>query len=394
MTDDRPADRPRRIAFLSSNSGWGGSEELWTAAAAMLARRGVTVTVGKAGLDRKIRRVADLAALGVPLTDLRHIPLVPQRLVALLVLFSWPFDHIIRAMRLRGFLRRSRADLIVLSQGGNLDGLFYAKRLRRRGVPYVLVVQKVAEMYWPSDDQLAELQAMYAGAQQVCFVSQHNLTLTEQQLARPLPNGVVVRNPFLVPFDAPQPWPADNQRLRLACVGRLFPREKGQDIILRVLAREKWRNRPLDVTFFGAGLHEEALRQSAAYLGLTNVRFDGFADDVAAIWRDHHGLLLPSHCEGLPLVLVEAMLSGRVAIVTDVAGNAEVLTDNLTGFLAAAPTDDNVDEALERAWQARANWPQIGAEAARQIRTLVPPSPETDFAGRLLALLDDSGTGA
>ena len=388
MTSDRPSDQPRRIAFLSSNSGWGGSEELWSAAAAVLARRGVTVTVGKAGLDRKIRRVAALAELGVKLTDFRRLPLVPQRLTALLVLFSWPFDYIIRAMRLRGFLRRSRADLVILSQGGNLDGLFYAKRLRKRGVPYVLVVQKAAEMYWPADDQLADLQAMYAEARQVCFVSQHNLTLTEQQLARPLPNGVVVRNPFLVPFDAPPPWPAEDTPLRLACVGRLFPREKGQDIVLRMLAREKWRQRAIEVTFYGAGQHEEALRQAAAYLGLENVRFDGFANDVAAIWRDHHGLLLPSHCEGLPLVLVEAMLSERVAIVTDVAGNAEVVTDNLTGFLAAAPTDDSVDEALERAWQARARWPQIGEEAARQIRTLVPPSPETDFAERLLALLD------
>jgi len=390
VTDEPHSGPPRRIAFLSSNSGWGGSEELWSAAAAMLARRGVSVTVGKAGLDRKVRRVAALADLGAKLTDLRRVPLVPPRLTALLVLFSWPFDYIIRALRLRGFLRRSRAELVVLSQGGNLDGLFYAKRLRKRRVPYVLIVQKAAEMYWPSDDQLAELQAMYSEARQVCFVSQHNLTLTEAQLARPLPNGVVVRNPFLVPFGAPQPWPADDTPLRLACVGRLFPREKGQDIVLRVLAREKWRARAIEVTFFGAGQHEEALRQSAAYLGLENVRFDGFAEDVAAIWRDHHGLLLPSHCEGLPLVLVEAMLSGRVAIVTDVAGNAEVLTDNVTGFLAAAPTDDSVDEALERAWRERARWPQIGAAAARHIRTLVPPSPESDFADRLLALLDGS----
>jgi glycosyltransferase involved in cell wall biosynthesis len=379
--------REPRIAFISSNSAWGGSEELWSAAAAVLARRGARVTVGKAGIDGELERIATLEALGVPLVDLRRIPLVPDRLISLLVKFSWPFDYVIRLLRLHRFLRRSRPDLVVLSQGGNLDGLFYAKRLRHAGVPYVLIVQKAAEMYWPSDDQLSEMQASYVAAQKVYFVSSHNLRLTELQLARPLPNAEVVRNPFLVPHDQPQPWPASDLPLRLACVGRLFPREKGQDIVLRVLARGKWRDRPIEVTFFGAGLHVEALRQSAAFLGLNNVTFAGFSGDVAAIWRDHHALLLPSHCEGLPLVLVEAMLSGRVPIVSDVAGNAEVVTDDITGFLAASPTERSLDEALERSWQARARWPEMGAAAAREIRKLVPPSPEMSFADRLLGLL-------
>lgn len=377
-----------RIAFLSSNSGWGGSEELWSAAAAELARRDMQVAVAKAGIDQRIDRVATLKALGVPLLDLRHIPLVPARLTAWLVRFSWPFDYLIRLLRLRWFLATARPELVVLSQGGNLDGLFYAKRLRRAGLRYCLVVQKAAEMYWPSDDQLVEAQAAYQGAERVFFVSEHNLRLTEQQLARRLPQGEVVRNPFLVAYDTPQPWPDDNGRLHLACVGRLYPREKGQDILLRVLARPKWRERDVSLTFFGAGAHREALSQTAAFLGLANVRFGAFVDDVPAIWRDHHALVLPSHCEGLPLVLVEAMLSGRVAVVTNVAGNGEVIEDGLTGFLAQGANDDAFDEALERAWQARAQWREIGEAAAQAIRQKVPPVPEAVFAQHLADMLE------
>jgi len=377
----------RRIAFVSSNSIWGGSEELWTAAAASLKRRGHAIYAAKAGMPATDRRVALLQGLQVPLTDLRRPPFVSERWAKLIARFCIPLDHLIRHWRFGRFLARSRPELVVLSQGGNLDGMFYAKRLRRAGLPYVLIVQKAAEMYWPSDDQLPEMQATYQGASRVFFVSQHNLRLTESQIAAPLPQGVVVRNPFLVPYDAPLPWPTEQDGLRLACIGRFFPREKGQDILLRVLARPKWRERNVTVTFYGSGPHGEALRQMAQFLQLTSVTFAGQTTDIAAVWHEHHALALPSHCEGLPLVLVEAMLCGRVPIVTAVAGNPEVVQDGATGFLAAAPIDDGFDEALERAWQSRQSLAAIGAAAARAIRELVPPSPETVFADAVLACL-------
>lgn len=381
--------RTCRIAFVSSNSlGWGGSEELWSAAAAELAADGHPVAVMKPGLGRTDKRAERLRALGCRMTDLRRLPLVPDRLVALLVRFSWLFEYAVRALRFRVALRAFRPELVVLSQGGNVEGLFYAKRILRLGTPYVLIVQKVAEMYWPADHELDELRRVYAGARACLFVSEHNLRLHEAQLGMKLPNAEVVRNPFLVPWDRPEPWPAEDEGLRLACVGRLYPREKGQDILLRVLARDRWRDRPVHLSFFGGGAHLEGLKATAAYLGLTKIAFAGHATDVTAIWRDHHALALPSHCEGLPLALIEAMLSARVAIVTDVAGHREVVTDGTTGFLAAAPTDDHVDEALERAWQRRSEWKAIGEAAARQARALVPPDPARVLADKLVGLVD------
>lgn len=382
------ADRPgqaRRIAFISSNSlGWGGSEELWSAAAAELAADGHRVAAMKPGLGKDIR-AERLRGLGARLTDLRRLPLVPDRLVGLMARCSWLLEIAIRALRLGFALRAFRPELVVLSQGGNSEGLFYAKRVQKLGIPYILIVQKVAEMYWPSDEQLGELRSVYADARRCLFVSAHNLRLHEEQLGMKLVNAEVVRNPFLVRWDRPAPWPGEEQGLRLACVGRLFPREKGQDIVLRVLARPRWRERPVSLSFFGAGGHLEGLKATAAYLGLDKVAFAGFATDVEAIWRDHHALLLPSHCEGLPLALVEAMLSGRVAIVTDVAGHGEIVEDNVTGFLAAAPTADHVDEALERAWQRRSEWRDIGEAAAARARDLVPPRPERVLADKIAA---------
>jgi len=151
----------------------------------------------------------------------------------------------------------------------------------------------------------------------------------------------------------------------------------------------------VSVTFFGSGENGVGLAEMAAYHELENVRFAGFTRDIEAIWASHHALVLPSRAEGLPLVLVEAMLSGRVAIVTDIAGNGEVVEDDVNGFLAATPTADALDEAMERAWQRRAEWRKIGERAAADIRRLVPPDPAGTLAMQLVQLADgqllDSG---
>jgi glycosyltransferase involved in cell wall biosynthesis len=379
-----PEMTPRRFAFISSNPGWGGSEELWSAAAAELAAAGHHVTVIKADMHDSSPRLERLRALGCFMIDLKRLPLLPRRTYDFLANLAWPSAFAILAMRLRWALWKARPELVIVSQGGNLDGLFHLKRVRKRGLAYGIICQKAAEMYWPTDRYLGELRDAYRDARFVWFVSEHNRRLTEQQLGMDLPQAAVVRNPFLVPWSERADWPAE-EGLRLACVGRLFPREKGQDIILRVLARDRWRARPVSVTFFGSGDHRLGLEETARYLGLTSVRFGGHSDDVAAIWNDHHGLLLPSHCEGLPLVLVETMLSGRVPIVTRVAGNQEVVEDDVTGFLAAAPTDDSVDEALERAWEARERWPEIGRAAGTSIRTTVPRDPAVAVAQMIVA---------
>lgn len=376
-----------RFVFISSNRAWGGSEELWSAAAVALAERGHAVTVYKSGIDEEEPRIRRLRELSCTLRDLSRFPLMPPHVFAAAARASYPLMAAHEIARLvLGLTTSRRPDLVVVSQGGNFDGDLLAGACRRMRLPYVLISQKAADLYWPTDVRRERVRAIYSAALACFFVAEHNLRLTEEQLGIALPHASVVRNPFLVPWQKRTDWPDESDGLRLACIGRLYPMEKGQDLLLRVLARDRWRGRPLSVTFYGSGLHRGALENMAAHLGLTNVSFAGFVRDVASIWADHHGLVLPSRCEGLPLVLVEAMMSGRIPIVTDVGGSREVVEDEVTGFLAAGPTEDAVDEAMERAWHRRDAWRAIGAAAADRIRTLVSPHPDQDLAGMLSAI--------
>ena len=374
---------PRRFTIVSTcPEPWGGSEELWSGAARVLAERGHYVSAFKTALDEKHPTVHQLKSLSCTVRNLRRLP-APQPLITRFHLLSMAVHLTVR-----------RPDLVIISQGDNYDGLHFGYLCRKLRIPYALVSQKAADHFWPPDKSRQYRRNVFEGAVKCFFVSQHNRRLTEDQIGADLANAAVIRNPYLVPADGPFPWPdAGDDCLRLACVARLYLLDKGQDILLRVLAREKWKGRGLHVSFFGRGLNAESLADLAARLGVRNVSFEGQTTDVPGIWKEHHALVLPSRAEGLPLALVEAMMCGRPSVVTNVGGNKEVVQDGVTGFLAA-PDEDSIDAALEEAWARRGELREMGRRAALRIRELVSANPVEDFADTLLDLASPSDSQA
>ncbi|WP_341539240.1 glycosyltransferase [Hymenobacter gummosus] len=292
--------------------------------------------------------------------------------------------------QLRQHLQQQQPHLVVVAQGSNFDGIGFADACRSANQPFVLVSQKAAEIFFPPVHQRAAARLAYDAARHCYFVARHNLAVTQHQLGLTLPRASVVPNPFNVPHAGELPWPASAPVVRLACVARLEVLDKGQDILLQVLALPKWRQRPLHVSFFGSGGDEPALRDMAELLGLHGrVTWAGQVPDITTVWATHHALVLSSRYEGLPLALVEAMLCGRPAIATAAGGTAELLHDNETGFVAGAATVAALDEALERAWLRCADWPSIGRRAAAEARAYVPPNPGELLSQHLLQLIEN-----
>lgn len=383
-----PADSLCFVIVSTCPDAWGGSEELWRGAALHLAQAGHAVHIFKTHVQAAHPRIQELRAAGCTVTDLLppSKPSVLARLGNRVLPARWWTQPLEAEWLLSRALQRLQPHLTIFSQGGNLDGVALAQYVRQ-GHPYALVVQKATEIFLTYDVGRRAMQEVYQAAQHCFFVSRHNLELTQCQLGQRLPKASVVSNPFNVPFSGELPAPPAADGYRLACVARLDILDKGQDLLLHVLARPQWRARPLHVTFFGSGPQRQGLVEMADYLGVSaQVNFAGQVADVPGIWRTHHALVLPSRYEGLPLALVEAMLCGRPAIATPAGGMAELLVDNETGFLAAAPTVEALDEALERAWARRADWPQLGARAAQHARASVPPDPAVDFGRQLLQL--------
>ena len=368
---------------------WGGSEELWTEAALCLQRAGHEVAIFKTAFDARHPRVRQLRATGCAVAGLRRHLTLGQRLRNRVLPTNR--QHTATENQLRHWqehLQQAQPHLVVVAQGSNFDGVVFADACRRTNQPFAMLSQKAAEIFFPPVNQREAARLAYGAARHCYFVSNHNLAVTQHQLGLVLDHASVVPNPFNVPHGGELPWPAPSAVVRLACVARLEVLDKGQDILLQVLALPKWRQRPLHVSFFGRGGDELALREMAELLGLHDrVTWAGQVPDISAVWASHHALVLSSRYEGLPLALVEAMLCGRPAIATAAGGTAELLCDNDNGFLAAAATMPALDEALERAWARYAEWPALGQRAAEHARAQVPPAPGAHLGQHLLQLV-------
>ena len=377
-----------RFAFVAVNrwTVYGGSEVLWARTATLLAERGHAVfccVPEKQLAGPHVRRLRDAGATVIKVHKRAPYgsPVLAARMGRKLFGNALP-----RPLR--------EADLTVISQAHTFDGLSWAWRMRELGRRYCLISQAGSEHLQPADDEADRHRLAQRDAAASFFVSQATLELMRRQIADDIPAGEVAYNPVQVDAGAgPLPWPeGDGDEVRLASVARLEQFPKGHDLLLEVMALDKWRGRPLTLDLFGDGENRRIIERQIGRLNLGSVRLAGKTDDVTALWRDHHGLLLGSRVEGLPLALAEAMLLGRVPVVTDVAGNAELVTDGQTGFLAAAPTADLIDAALDRAWARRADWPAIGRAAAARARDVLPPDPVAALADRLETLVKDDPT--
>ncbi|MDB4928614.1 MAG: epsD 2, partial [Myxococcaceae bacterium] len=82
------------------------------------------------------------------------------------------------------------------------------------------------------------------------------------------------------------------------------------------------------------GGDEAPLRALAAELGVADaVVFAGVRRDIPAIYAASDLFAMASLSEGTSVTLLEAMLSERAALVTEVGGNPEIVAGGVTGEL-------------------------------------------------------------
>jgi glycosyltransferase involved in cell wall biosynthesis len=121
--------------------------------------------------------------------------------------------------------------------------------------------------------------------------------------------------------------------LLIANIGRLSP-EKGQAAFLAA-AREIVRRHPSTrFVLFGLGPDQPGLEQFVAQNDLgANVLFAGYRGDMDVIYNELDLVVQSSFTEGMPNVVIEALLMEVPVIATDVGGTREVLKHGLTGVL-------------------------------------------------------------
>jgi glycosyltransferase involved in cell wall biosynthesis len=166
---------------------------------------------------------------------------------------------------------------------------------------------------------------------------------------------------------------SESERVILS-VGRLS-REKGHVDLVRALVRLAELHPALrfKTVIVGDGPERARVEAEAASSGLgERLVFAGHADDVRPFYTTADVLALPSHSEGSPLVLLEAMAAGVPVVANAVGGVPEVATDGETALLVAARDPQAFAVALGRVLN--------DAELARSLAARAASRVAADFS--------------
>jgi glycosyltransferase involved in cell wall biosynthesis len=136
-------------------------------------------------------------------------------------------------------------------------------------------------------------------------------------------------------------------------VGRMS-REKGHADLLRAikLMVERGTFHNCRVVLVGDGPEIESLKALSAKLGLgESIRFAGHQADVGPYYALATILALPSHSEGSPNVVFEAMAAGVPVVATAAGGVPEILTDEQNGLIVPLSDPVAMAKGIERLLQ-------------------------------------------
>jgi glycosyltransferase involved in cell wall biosynthesis len=375
-----------KILFISSVDylPWGGSEELYADTAKALIKLGHEVTIHRKYWFPEPEKIKHLREEGCKISfHSRNLNgLYYKILNKLLALLGWNLSS-----RKISIISESQADLVCISEGLPGSGHEWTQACFDNGIPFVTVSHDNSEFVWPDDELAQKLIKICSNAKKLFFVSENNARLFERQVGYCFYQIHIIRNPFKGSPE-PVPWRSGSE-LCFAMVGRIQPNKKGQDLAIATLAMQKWKDRQIKLRIYGGeSSFSPAIKRLIKMHGISQVEFMGHVDSVWKIWKDNHILLMPSRNEGLPITLVEAMHAARPAIVTDVAGCTELIDDGENGFVAKAPTVDLLDEAMERAWEARDKLKDMGLSARQKVIAEIPENPARVFAEALLEVVE------
>ncbi len=163
-------------------------------------------------------------------------------------------------------------------------------------------------------------------------------------------NWIDVDNPRSAAYDA--------RSRRIVSAGR-FGKEKGFDLLVKAFAPVAKKHPEWHLDIFGDGEMMPTVQKLVQELALEEqLHLLGMRTDLARRYGDYSMYVLPSHREGLPLVLLEAKANRLPIVSFDVlTGPREIIRDGVDGILVPPEDTEQLgagmcrlieDEALRR----------------------------------------------
>jgi glycosyltransferase involved in cell wall biosynthesis len=167
-------------------------------------------------------------------------------------------------------------------------------------------------------------------------------------------------------------------------IGRLS-REKGHIDLIEGLSllRESNKTRKLHLIIVGDGPEKQRLLDAAVQHQVAQwVSFVGYQADVGPYYSMADVMVLPSHTEGSPNVLLEAMAAGLPIVATSVGGVPEIVTSGKQAVL----TEKNNPVALARAIGRLLDDNDLRAQMSQSAQTAALAYSPEEYCDSMLSL--------
>lgn len=355
---------------------WGGSENLWYHAAIELNKNN-TVSANVPYWNPVPNHIKELINNNIEISY-RNRPLtITQRIINRIKYPAKPHESHFQ------WLDTFKPDFVVFSQSAYSEGIDWMEACSKRNIPYCNIVHIASEIMGVNDLNAERLTKCFNDSKNVFFVSKSTLKKAEELIADKIDNAEVFFNPY--PNIRTSISYPKQEKATFAFVGRV-EYIKGIDLLINVFKQNKWKNKNIIINLYGTGEQERIFKKLVSKNNIQNLKFRGFTK-IDKIWEECQALILPSRAEGLPLVIVEAMLYKRMVIATDVGGNAELIDNNETGYLIPDVTVKDIDKTLDIALKNKDKWQEMGEKGYEKIKTVLPENPIKDLCQKIESLI-------
>lgn len=249
-------------------------------------------------------------------------------------------------------VRADVAHLHVASRGSTWRKMAIASVCSRRRLPYGIHLHGAGyrgflEATSPAGKR--RIERFFTRAAYVVVLGKPWARLVTEELGLPAAKVHVVHNGVADGEPPTAPWPAGRPK-RVVLLGRI-DESKGVPELLRAFERlDAFPDSELVLAGPPADPRVVELVEEAVRARPGRVTYAGSLPRVEAqeLLREAYLLALPSHAEGLPMVVIEAMSRGIPAVTTPVGAMEELVSSGTNGFLVQPGDVDGLAEHLLR----------------------------------------------
>ena len=287
----------------------------------------------------------------------------------------------------RSYIKKQRPD-IVISALTHINVSTLLATIRLRDKPYIFVIEhnhqigrqangKVEGIGFAVQCAFKLAPFLYGRADTIGAVSTGVGEILSKVVGLPNQRISILYNPVSTPHpdSLPKakeviPWLAGRTDPFIIGVGSLSY-EKNFELLIEAFARVRAK-RPLRLIIAGEGPKRRDLEKQALKTGFgDDILLPGYVESIYSLIHEASLLASTSRWEGLPTVLIEAMMLGTSVVATDCpSGPAEILLNGSLGCLVPPNDVENLAAAFERTLDK----PQASAILQRRATDFAPPT--------------------